>query len=321
MPTNNYQKDIVFAEGYLLRLMDEEKKHDASTSNVKHFTSTSDATPNTTASSQATKNNSVRIPSHFPQPIAQLLPRIIMDNQMTTQRRKDAIAFFESLVRFSETTHIEVLQPLAALLQLAPEDVLLRISIAIGFVIHYSDHSAPGTVYCLHDLLHGFRDTSNREILVILVWLKSLADTDLEAALGFPYTVKKLLHLTRHVAITLNPDAETKFLIQFTTCSRDLYTPHYSFAHVKAFLDTLCVSSMENVAEEDQVCRICLAKYGEPGSLMDDLPEQPVTLGCGHTFGKSCLTVLLASKPEGRGHKECLFCKRGIRIRVVGGTA
>ena len=108
----------------------------------------------------------------------------------------------------------------------------------------------------------------------------SLDTAAIEGPLAVPATPQNLLHLLHHVCVIVKPVPGVMFEISVSECSRKLYTPVYSLARTKAFLDRLPVIPIVDLAEDDRKCPTCLTKYGEPGTMLNSEPEDPVRLPC-----------------------------------------
>lgn len=71
-----------------------------------------------------------------------------------------------------------------------------------------------------------------------------------------------------------------------------------TFATQQEFLDSLHVTDISGIDENDRKCALCRKPYGEPPDPGFDNSEEPVMLRCSHAFGDKCLQNLFGLPPK-----------------------
>ena len=254
----------------------------------------------------------IKVPDYFPDDITTMIHMIplVMVGEKAHDIQRIAVDFISGAFDPNSSDSMALLQQFALFLEQAPftfsQDVgKLFISIVMGCL-----KLEAGETVSVHKLAQQ-SDTPWRN--GFLQNLSTVPNGTLEHIFGLPVTAAYLSHLVSHMeARALGPDSG--FGLFLTECQTGLHKPQPNSAFVERLVNSLQAVSVDSLAEDDRSCGVCRGGYGEMGNFLNDEPEGPVKLPCGHHFGKSCLTVVLSPKPTGWAHTCCPLCRQTIAL-------
>ena len=239
----------------------------------------------------------ILVPAHFPIMFQTLLMKIPhLQGEVGQDVQQVVIDFINDAFCASIPQDMVHLHQIGVFLSLMPKLILQDIANSIAATINMSWLQPERSFIWLKEILDSH--TMSLESRFIPWLTKQLQDEEILGFLQIPLTTSNINHLFNHVRINIKPHPGTKLSMTVTECSRNLYTPKPTQAMVDEFVDHLQAVPMERLAENDRICIVCRAPYGEVGSFLDCQPEGAVRLPCAHHVGKKCLTVLLGPKPR-----------------------
>ncbi|KAG6986549.1 hypothetical protein G7Y79_00078g100030 [Physcia stellaris] len=257
----------------------------------------------------------ISVPDYFPGEITTMIHMIplVMVGETPHDVQRIAMELISGIFDSQSSDSVACLQQLARLLGQAPlgfsQDVgKLLISFVMACV-----KLKPHESISVHELAQQ-TDTPWRN--GFLQYLSAVPNTTLEQIFGLPITADYLVHLLSHMELR-SQGSKSEVTLSFTHCESGLHRPQPNPALIEQLINSLPGVPLDSLAEDDRSCGVCRGGYGELGNFLNNEPEEPARLPCGHHFGKSCITVVLSPKPTGWAHTSCPLCRQPIALLPI----
>lgn len=254
----------------------------------------------------------ISVPDYFPGEITtmiHMIPLVLM-GEKTHDIQRIAMELISGIFDSQSSDSVACLQQLARFLGQAPLGFSQDVGkLFISFVMTCLKLK-PYESISVHKLAQQ-SDTPWRN--GFLQYLSTVPNTTLEQIFGLPITADYLLHLLSHMELRAL-GSKSEIGLSLTHCETGLHKPQPNSALIEQLVKSLPGVPLDSLAEDDRSCGVCRGGYGELGNFLNNEPEEPVRLPCGHHFGKSCITVVLSPKPTGWAHTSCPLCRQPIAL-------
>lgn len=255
----------------------------------------------------------IRVPVYFPDEITNMIhmiPLVMVDNKLRDIQKK-LVEFISVAFDPHSSDSMALLHQFALFLRQAPLSFSQDVGKLFMLIVMVSPRLMAGETVSLHELAQQIHPPWKNGFLS---YLSTVPNATLEEIFGLPLTADYLLHLVSY----MEARAQGSYIgLYFDYCESELHKPQPSPAVVEKLIQSLPGVPLSDLAEDDRSCGVCRGHYGERGNFLNDEPEEPVKLPCGHHFGKSCITVVLSPEPAGWAHTCCPLCRQPIALLPV----